>query len=59
VDVHPLSPFCVTPPSRLGVPLGYSRLSDAEIREGVHRLAMAWRATCHSRGERAAYASGS
>lgn len=45
VGVHPLSPFCATAPSRLGVLLGYSRLRDTEIREGVHRLAMAWRAT--------------
>ncbi|MGH9382294.1 MAG: PLP-dependent aminotransferase family protein [Thermoanaerobaculia bacterium] len=45
VSVHPLSPFCITAPSRLGVLLGYSRLRDAEIREGVRRLAMAWRAT--------------
>lgn len=45
VGVHPLSPFCVNPPSRLGALLGYSRLPDAEIREGVRRLAMAWRAT--------------
>lgn len=53
VGVHPLSPFCITAPSRLGVLLGYSRLSDTEIRKGVRRLAMAWRATRRTVVERA------
>jgi GntR family transcriptional regulator/MocR family aminotransferase len=30
-------------PSRPGVMLGYSRLNEREIREGVRRLALAWR----------------
>ncbi|MGH6901001.1 MAG: PLP-dependent aminotransferase family protein [Geminicoccaceae bacterium] len=48
VSVHPLSLFCITAPPRLGVLLGYSRLGDTEIREGVRRLAVAWRATCRA-----------
>lgn len=45
VEVDPVSPFYLTAPSRLGVLLGFSRLDDGEIREGVRRLAMVWRAT--------------
>lgn len=39
VGVYGISPYCVNPPSRTAVMLGYSRMKEREIREGIRRLA--------------------
>lgn len=44
VEAAPVSPFCLAARSHPGFLLGYSSLSESEIRLGVHRLFMAWRA---------------
>lgn len=41
VGVYPLSPYYVRRPARTGMLLGYSRMREAEIREGIRRLAKA------------------
>lgn len=43
VGVQPISSFSASPPPAVGLVLGYGRLDESEIREGVRRLARAWR----------------
>ncbi len=38
VGVYGISPYCLKQPARTGIMLGYSRLRETEIREGVRRL---------------------
>ncbi|HEY0800702.1 MAG TPA: PLP-dependent aminotransferase family protein [Steroidobacteraceae bacterium] len=38
VAVYGISPYFLTPPPRRGLMLGYSRMNEADIREGVRRL---------------------
>src|SRR5215471_1279871 len=38
VAVYPISPYFLKPPSRTGIMLGYSRMRETEIREGIRRL---------------------
>jgi GntR family transcriptional regulator/MocR family aminotransferase len=38
VGVYPVSPYFLKPPARSGLMLGYSRLRETEIREGIRRL---------------------
>jgi GntR family transcriptional regulator/MocR family aminotransferase len=38
VGVYGISQFFLTPPSRTGLMLGYSRMNEKEIREGIRRL---------------------
>jgi GntR family transcriptional regulator/MocR family aminotransferase len=38
VGVYGVSPYFLTPPSRRGLMLGYSRMKEADIREGIRRL---------------------
>jgi GntR family transcriptional regulator/MocR family aminotransferase len=38
VAIYGISPYCLTHPPRKGLMLGYSRLKEADIREGVRRL---------------------
>jgi GntR family transcriptional regulator/MocR family aminotransferase len=38
VGVYPISPYFLRPPSHTGILLGYSRLREADIREGIRRL---------------------
>jgi GntR family transcriptional regulator / MocR family aminotransferase len=38
VGVYGMSPYFLTPPPRKGLLLGYSRMKEADIREGVRRL---------------------
>jgi GntR family transcriptional regulator/MocR family aminotransferase len=41
VRVYPVTPFYVTPPTRLGFILGYASLTERQIGEGIRRLAAA------------------
>ncbi len=41
VGVFPITPHCAKPPDRAGVLLGYASLTDAAIRDGIRRLAIA------------------
>jgi GntR family transcriptional regulator / MocR family aminotransferase len=41
VAVYGISPYFLTPPPRKGLLLGYSRMKEADIREGVRRLSEA------------------
>lgn len=41
VAVYGVSPYFLTPPSRKGLMLGYSRMKEADIREAVRRLSEA------------------
>jgi GntR family transcriptional regulator/MocR family aminotransferase len=36
--IYGLAPYHITPPRRVGLLLGYSRLKESEIREGIRRL---------------------
>jgi GntR family transcriptional regulator / MocR family aminotransferase len=38
VGVYGISPYCLRPPARPGIMLGYSRMRETEIREGLRRL---------------------
>jgi DNA-binding transcriptional MocR family regulator len=38
VAVYGISPYFLTPPAAKGLMLGYSRMKEADIREGVRRL---------------------
>jgi GntR family transcriptional regulator/MocR family aminotransferase len=38
VGIYGVAQYFLTPPSRAGLMLGYSRLKEAEIREGIRRL---------------------
>ena len=38
VAVYPISPYFLKPPTRTGIMLGYSRMRETEIREGIRRL---------------------
>jgi GntR family transcriptional regulator/MocR family aminotransferase len=38
VGVYGISPYFLRPPPRTGIMLGYSRMSETEIREGLRRL---------------------
>jgi GntR family transcriptional regulator/MocR family aminotransferase len=38
VGVYGVSPYCVKRPSRTGILLGYSRMREKEIQEGLRRL---------------------
>jgi GntR family transcriptional regulator/MocR family aminotransferase len=38
VGVYGVAPYFLTRPARKGLVLGYSRLTEADIREGVRRL---------------------
>ena len=38
VGVYPVSPYFLKPPARSGLMLGYSRLPETQIREGIRRL---------------------
>jgi GntR family transcriptional regulator/MocR family aminotransferase len=38
VGIYGISPYFLTPPSRKGLMLGYSRMTETDIREGVRRL---------------------
>jgi GntR family transcriptional regulator/MocR family aminotransferase len=38
VGVYGISPYFLTPPARRGLVLGYSRMKEADIREGIRRL---------------------
>jgi GntR family transcriptional regulator/MocR family aminotransferase len=38
VGVYGISPYCLRRPSRTGILLGYSRMSETEIQEGLRRL---------------------
>ncbi|MFL6429390.1 MAG: PLP-dependent aminotransferase family protein, partial [Acidobacteriaceae bacterium] len=38
VGVYGISGYFLTKPSRTGIMLGYARMRDAEIREGIRRL---------------------
>ncbi len=38
VGVYPISPYCVEKPRQVGILLGYSRLREGAIREGIRRL---------------------
>lgn len=38
VGVYGISPYCLKPPSRTGILLGYSRMREREIEEGLRRL---------------------
>lgn len=38
VGVYPISPYCARPSPRVGLLLGYSRMKEAEIQEGIRRL---------------------
>jgi len=38
VRVYGISPYLLTPPQRAGLVLGYSRMSETDIREGIRRL---------------------
>lgn len=42
VGVYGISPYFLGPPKRAAILLGYSRLREHEIREGVRRLGIAW-----------------
>ncbi|MBV9229857.1 MAG: PLP-dependent aminotransferase family protein [Chloroflexi bacterium] len=48
VKVIPLSTFCIEPPQRGGLLLGYAASSVAEIQDGVHRLAQVIRSLIHT-----------
>jgi GntR family transcriptional regulator / MocR family aminotransferase len=39
VGVYPISPYYLKPPPRTGVLLGYSRVTESQILEGIRRLA--------------------
>jgi len=41
VGVYGISPYCLKKPSRTGILLGYSRMREKEIREGIRRLGSA------------------
>jgi GntR family transcriptional regulator / MocR family aminotransferase len=41
VGLYTVDPFCIEPPRRTGVVLGYAPLREREIREGIRRLAEA------------------
>ncbi len=43
IDVLPLSLFCIEPPSRGGLLLGYAAVNEQEISDGVRRVAIALR----------------
>jgi GntR family transcriptional regulator/MocR family aminotransferase len=38
VGVYGIAPYFLTSPSRKGLVLGYSRMTEADIREGIRRL---------------------
>jgi len=38
VGVYPISPYYLKPPERTGVLLGYSRVTESQILEGIRRL---------------------
>jgi GntR family transcriptional regulator/MocR family aminotransferase len=38
VGIYGISPYFLTPPARNGFILGYSRMKEADIREGIRRL---------------------
>jgi GntR family transcriptional regulator/MocR family aminotransferase len=42
VAVYGISPYFLTPPRGKGLMLGYSRMREADIREGVRRLSEAF-----------------
>ncbi len=39
VGVYPVAPYYLTPPSTAGLLLGYASLTEADIRQGIRRLA--------------------
>ncbi len=39
VGVYSVAPFCLKPPKRAGLLLGYASLTEGEIRSGIRRLA--------------------
>jgi len=41
VGLYTVDPFCIKPPRRTGIVLGYAPLREREIREGIRRLAEA------------------
>jgi GntR family transcriptional regulator/MocR family aminotransferase len=38
VGIYGVSPYYLTPPAKSGFLLGYSRMKEADIREGIRRL---------------------
>jgi len=38
VGIYGASPYCLQPPARTGFILGYARLAEGGIREGIRRL---------------------
>jgi GntR family transcriptional regulator/MocR family aminotransferase len=38
VGIYPITPYYLTPPSRLGLLFGYTRIPEDAIDEGIHRL---------------------
>lgn len=38
VGVYPISPYFLLPPSRTAILLGYARMREADIRDGIRRL---------------------
>jgi GntR family transcriptional regulator / MocR family aminotransferase len=43
IEIAPISKFCIAPPSRGGLMLGYANASSEELRDGVRKLARALR----------------
>src|SRR5262252_3422820 len=41
IGLYTVDPFCIKPPRRTGIVLGYAPLREREIREGIRRLAEA------------------
>jgi GntR family transcriptional regulator / MocR family aminotransferase len=58
VDVIPVSMFSSEPVHRGGLVLGYAAVNEQEIRDGVHRLAMAIRSMPRPNGVEKRYAKG-
>jgi DNA-binding transcriptional MocR family regulator len=38
IGLYTVDPFCIRPPGRTGVVLGYASLRGRQIREGIRRL---------------------
>jgi GntR family transcriptional regulator/MocR family aminotransferase len=51
ITVHPLSEFLIEPDGRRGLVLGFAAFGEAEIKEGVQKLAAAWN-TPHRKSKR-------
>ncbi|HEU4595381.1 MAG TPA: PLP-dependent aminotransferase family protein [Pyrinomonadaceae bacterium] len=58
VDAQPLSAFCLLPPKRSGLVLGYAGYDAEEIRAGVKRLAEALRSCARPRSSKRSASAG-